>query len=257
MNVDRNLPPIRGLFAVSNTTKYNVVYCIHDHYLCQQYYPINKYSMTQIIYLINKSTRLDPTSIEAMLPALQEQISRDFAPLWGVSADLEIADDDVDDWSLIFQDNAGNSGNLGFHVNTNGIPSAVVGVNDAMKYSIPISTVASHELLEMIADPTTTRMVGNYIVEVCDPVSGDYYNIGDTPVSNFCTPRYFGYTDFGRFDQLGSLDAGIPNLLPGGMVMFWNGTTWCNTYGRQMDGSLPWRAHFRGRSFHRAKHHSG
>jgi hypothetical protein len=127
---------------------------------------------------------------------------------------------------------------------------------DAAKYSVPVSTVISHELLEMLADPSTTRnvIIGKYyyIVEVCDPVTLSYYNIGDVKVSNFCTPRYFGYTNIGHFDKLGLLNNGIPDMLYGGMIMYYDGTKWISSFSRNNDGSLPWRAQYPGRNSWRA-----
>lgn len=207
------------------------------------------------VYLVNQSTLIDNASVAAMVPVLQEQVSRDFAPLWGINATIQIAESEpVGQYSILLMDSCGNPNDLGFHVDENNTPTAKVGVGDAQRYNVPISSVVSHELLEMLADPLTTRLVDNkYIVEVCDPVSSDYYDIGSMQVANFVTPRYFGYTNMGHFDQLGLLNAGVPTLRPGGMVMFWNGEFWANTFGRHIDGALPWRAHFIGRAAYRAK----
>lgn len=207
------------------------------------------------VYLVNESTLIDNATVAAMVPALQEQVSRDFAPLWGIPATVQFVDSQpYGEYTILLLDSCGIANDLGFHVDTNNIPLSKVGVGDAQRYNVPVSSVISHELLEMLADPTTTRMIDNkYIVEVCDPVSSDYYTIGNIQVANFCTPRYFGYTNMGHFDQLGYLNAGIPTLRPGGMVMFWNGEFWANTFGRHIDGALPWRAHYSGRAAFRAK----
>lgn len=208
------------------------------------------------IYIVNQSTLIDNAAVAAMVPALQEQVTRDFAPLWGISATVQTAESEpAGEYSILLMDSCGNPDDLGFHLDDNNSPTSKVGVGDAQRYNVPVSSVVSHELLEMLVDPLTTRMVDNkYIVEVCDPVSSDYYDIGGVKVANFVTPRYFGYNSVGQFDQLGYLQAGVPTLRAGGMIMFWNGEFWANTFGRHIDsGALPWRAHFIGRTAYRAK----
>jgi hypothetical protein len=212
------------------------------------------------IELVNQSTSIETQAVAAMIPALREQIFRDFAPLWGLSADLQVAETITPGvWTICVKDRCGESNDLGFHIDNAHTPMASVGVLDAKECQVELSTVISHELLEMLADPSTTRTIQigantSYMVEVCDAVSGDYYDIGGVKVSNFCTPRYFGYTQMGHFDQLGYLQAGCPTIRPGGMVMWWDGQIWNHQFGRTKEGALPWRAHYVGRSSWRATH---
>lgn len=205
------------------------------------------------VYLVNSSTLLSASSLDLIVPALQEQVSRDFAPLWGVDATLKLADEQpAGEPTILLLDSCGNPNDLGFHLDDAGTPVAKVGIGDALQYGVIPSTVISHELLELLADPTTRRMVSQFSVEVCDPVSADHYSIGNIAVSNFCTPRYFGYTNMGHYDQMGLLPHGVPEVRPGGMVMFWSGTYWTTTMGRTLEGHLPWRVHYSGRSAYRA-----
>lgn len=218
------------------------------------------------IYIVDQTVnnKLD-VDINDLVAALQEQVSRDFAPLWGIDATLHATQDDPSSgsYTIILLDSCENSNDLGFHVDTNNTPTAKCGVGDAQKYNVAPSSVISHELLEMLADPLCTRMVTvpndprQFLVEVCDPVSENYYQIGNITVSSFVTPRYFGYTNMGHYDQLGLLNAGIPTLGYGGMVMWFDGQKWSNTFARRVNNDLPWRINHKGRSHHRAHHKAG
>lgn len=212
------------------------------------------------VYLINESTTLDDEEIQNMLPALQEQVTRDFAPLWGIDATLELNPREQVEgaYRIRLLDHCDNPADLGYHLNQDGIPTAECGVGDAAGANVEVSTIISHELLEMLADPVVTRMsdkIGSdtYVVEVCDPVSEDYYRIGNVTVANFVTPRYYGLAEVGQYDQLNLLDAGCPSVRPGGYTMHWNGQSWLTTFGRHVDGKVPWRITHRGRSHLRSK----
>lgn len=211
----------------------------------------------QIVQLINQSTALSAESLNLIVPALQEQVNRDFAPLWGVSANITIGTDpwpaQPDTYAIYLKDRCDISTDLGYHLDSTGTPTAQVGCQDALDDGQTISSVISHELLEMLADPSAQRMQGSYIVEVCDPVEQDTYTIGNIAVSNFVTPRYFGLSQVGQFDQLNYLSAGVPTLRPGGYMMHWNGTSWISTFGRLADGTLSWRVNHAGRTLLRAR----
>lgn len=58
------------------------------------------------------------------------------------------------------------------------------------------SVLLSHEVLEMLADPTARSR------EVCDPVAADAYRVGRVMVSDFVTPRWFVYHGRGPWDQM-------------------------------------------------------
>src|SRR5215471_9382345 len=136
------------------------------------------------------------TSVSA---ALQKQVMRDFAPIWEVQATVDyfpaLEAVPVGYWPLlIVEDGAG----LGTHVDRNGQPMAYV------EYGPTWSLTASHEALEMLADPTGLRFVAGdaplteserveFLVEVCDPCQGadNAYTVNGVLVSDFYTPAYF------------------------------------------------------------------
>jgi len=64
------------------------------------------------------------------------------------------------------------------------------------------SVTLSHEVLELLVDPSLNRVVAgpsikpgqgrvNYLVEVCDPCQEDFYEVNGVKVCDFCTRQYF------------------------------------------------------------------
>jgi hypothetical protein len=67
------------------------------------------------------------------------------------------------------------------------------------------SWAASHELLEMLQEPTTNVRSDGFQREVCDPVENiGSYDDGDL-VSDFVTPAYFHLGSKGPWDYLDSI----------------------------------------------------
>jgi hypothetical protein len=108
-------------------------------------------------------------------------------------------------WNLILMDHSDQQGALGYHEDQNGsgIPYAEVLVADAVTDGSTASAVASHEALEMLVDPDVNQVKAQrrtgtqevYIVEVCDAVQGNDYDVGAPEirstgmnVADFCLP---------------------------------------------------------------------
>ena len=76
--------------------------------------------MAQIkISIKNDSSRLADAQVSAVVPALQTQVSQDFAPPWGVDADLDFVpkgqQPPAGHWWLVVLDNSDQAGALGYH----------------------------------------------------------------------------------------------------------------------------------------------
>lgn len=207
------------------------------------------------IAIINRSTVAVEWVLAQMVPALQAQIDHDFYPFWGTRATLHFVNKDCQPdpahWQCWIMDHSDKDGDLGYHVDPNGVPTAKVFAAEDANYGSLLSVTISHELLEMLADPSADRTFqlgeATYIVEVADPVEADNdgYNIDGIRVSNFATPRYFGMQNPAqdpRYDLRGLLKAGIPTLRPGGYCMFNSGGVWHSTMARHLDGTLGHRA---------------
>jgi hypothetical protein len=143
------------------------------------------------IAIINKSSVVTDAQLAVIVAACQIQITRDFAPVWGIDAKLYMAGENQisvpapQDYQLIILDDSDQAGALGYHDTTEaGLPlGKVFAKSDLASHSI-VSATISHELLEMLADPDISRLVevqhgGKsfvYALEVCDPCEDDKWN---------------------------------------------------------------------------------
>jgi hypothetical protein len=171
-----------------------------------------------------------------VLAALETQLERDFAPVWGVSAELSLVPEGElppeDAWWLTLHDDSDRAGDLGYHDLTSaGLPLGKAFVATAEENGMPWSVVLSHELLEMLIDPyinlaAVIRQGGVpngmlYGYEVCDPVRSDTYRIDSVAVSNFVYPAWFEADRprrGTRFDHLERVAAPL-RLRPGGYAI--------------------------------------
>jgi hypothetical protein len=157
--------------------------------------------LTLNLALVSEIQDHDPADLATVAAALQRQAIRDFAPIWNqegatVDAFPTLEDVPVGYWPMIVVADVQNA--AGFHEDDNGQPFALIEMSDSW------SLTASHEMLEMIADPWGSRLVPGrsikedqgrveYLVEVCDPSEADAfaYTVNDVLVSDFYSPRFF------------------------------------------------------------------
>ena len=159
------------------------------------------------IAVVNRSRVLTDSEIAPVVAAIQIQVDRDFAPAWGMPANLVFVPSthqpEPTAWVVQLLDTSDEKGALGYHDMTNAdLPVAKIFAKDDQKYGLSWSVTLSHEVLEMIADPfvDTTVFVqdgettGNLVAfEMCDAVESDSfgYKINDVLVSNFVLPAFF------------------------------------------------------------------
>ena len=187
------------------------------------------------ISVINASTVLSDAEIEPVIEALQQQVTKDFRPAWGIDAELKFVargdEPSQDTWWLSILDDADQAGALGYHdVTSAGLPIGKVFAGTDLKYGYTWSVTASHELLEMLGDPNINLTVlvqrsdtaGKlYAYEVCDACEADEfgYTIGGVLVSDFVFPAWF--EDFRKkgtqFDQQKKIEKPF-HLLRGGYI---------------------------------------
>lgn len=159
------------------------------------------------VAFINETTVLTDTTVRTIMAALQVQADRDFAPIWFRSAQLlfvpktQVSPPTA--WQLIFLDDSDMAGALGYHdLTASGMPLGKVFAKTDAQYGLQVSVTASHELLEMLADPDIDELRGVYTYggvqsvlacEVGDPVEADSlgYLINGVLVSDFVTRTYF------------------------------------------------------------------
>lgn len=192
------------------------------------------------VALVADTPAVSFAEVSAVSAALQKQVTRDFGPVWSVSATVDSFDQlesvPVDYWPVILRDDINEPGAAGYHTDDHGQPFSLVQV-DA---SWPLT--ASHEVLEMLADPFGNRTLAGspppqapdpisgfervvYLVEVCDPCELDRfaYDANGIVVSDFITPHYYdpnGSTGV-QYSFRGNVKA-PHEVLDGGYVSFGN-----------------------------------
>ncbi len=115
-------------------------------------------SLTRYISIINRCSALTDADIEPVIPALQTQVSRDFAPIWGPDVELTYVPRHKrapnKTWWIVLLDTSDDAGFLGYHdMSHNGLPLGKVFVKSDLDAGSSWSSTISHELLEMLGDP--------------------------------------------------------------------------------------------------------
>jgi hypothetical protein len=213
----------------------------------------------------NKSSVLSDAQVQVVLPALQKQVTGDFAPIWGVDAQLSFVSGAVQPgpglWWLVILDDSDQADALGYHdVTPEGLPQGKVFADSDIKNHLEWSGTASHELLEMLADPDINLAAYVPVLdqgaptqflayEVCDACEADAYGykIDGVAVSDFVYPAWFQPTaakGSTQFDQTQSIAQPF-QILPGGYALIFdtgNGNGWQQVYGAKTEQRYHMRA---------------
>lgn len=169
------------------------------------------------VALVSQSANVSMNQLSALSAALQKQVLRDFGPLWDIQASVDVFPDlhiPLGHWPIIVMDDIHTPGAGGFHSDRNHQPFALV------QWDPNWTVSASHECLEMLADPfgntlrtgpsvDPTQGQVQYLLEVCDPCEDleFAYSIDGVIVSDFYTPHYFDLEQVAgvRYDQQGKI----------------------------------------------------
>jgi hypothetical protein len=159
------------------------------------------------IALINASTQVSDQEVQSAMPALQTQVHRDFAPVWGIDADIEFVSGatqqlPLNKWWVVLLDSPDQAVTLGYHDLTNqGLPLGKVFVNPDKQIGYQWTVTASHVLLETLVDPGINMLASTqrhdaptlYAYDICDPCQAeqDGYDIDSVRVSDFVYPAWF------------------------------------------------------------------
>jgi hypothetical protein len=188
------------------------------------------------ISVINLSSNVKADEVQALIPALQQQVDNDFAPVWNTAANLALIPPGEapprGSWWLVLADHSEQAGAAGYHdLTPDGLPLGKVFTKTDVDGGLNWTVTASHEVLEMLVDPSIdlvvfaqTRKTGGtlYAREVCDPCEHeDYsYEIDGVRLSDFVYPAWFDRSQqegLTQFDFGGHLTAPLQPL-PGGHV---------------------------------------
>ena len=157
--------------------------------------------LTDYVALVSLTSDVPTRSLLQVAAALQKQVTRDFGPIWGIQATVDsfarLEDVPLSYWPVLIQDDIGVDA-AGVHLDHDGQPFALVQASNRW------TLTASHEVLEMSADPFGNRLVASesikrrqgrveYLVEVSDPSEAPEfgYHVNGVLVSDFYTPRFF------------------------------------------------------------------
>ena len=182
------------------------------------------------ITIANVSSRITDADLRKVVDALAIQVEQHFTPEWKHGAKLIIERPKLTgglapvhaatDAVIYIGDRhndpkTGLKSAKGYHDRTaTGEAYGFVYLDVCELYHEPWSVTLSHEVLELLADPTAVMTVedgrpsgragARYALEVCDPTQGDHYEIDGIRVCNFVTRGFFGNPSAsGRMNHMG------------------------------------------------------
>lgn len=183
------------------------------------------------VALVDATGTIDQDELAEVAGALNEQVQADFAPVWRVAATVgAYPTAPVGTWRIELRREIGAPA-AGYHSDDYFQPFALVDV-DAGDWRV----TASHELLEMLADPWGGRLHAaaalpgwegssprvRYLVEVCDPPEAVSYPVGGVPLSDFILPAFYRSSPRGSlaaYSHTGSIAEPL-QILDGGYITF-------------------------------------
>ncbi len=212
-----------------------------------------------LISVINRSQVVTDAQLQQAVRAINRQLEEDFYPHWQFGARLRVdgagrvagAHDQKialpllpgrrGDAVIYLHDTATVKGAEGYHDKNNiDVPFGFVFLDICKECGDDWTVALSHEAIELVGDPLSNLLVQGphphdhrhlvfYMFELCDPVSGDWYEIDGVKVSNFVLPGWFArnVVEGSRNDFLGRPVSG-EMLLPfasatGGYLCFYDG----------------------------------
>ena len=194
------------------------------------------------VAIVNRSTAIGDDEAKALAAALQIQVSRDFGPAWALDCFASFFGKGepvpADWWQLVVADDSDQAGALGYHELTPaGQPVGFVFARTDLQYNLKSSVTASHELLEMLADPwicatalhQASATAGDvYALEVCDACEADEigYSINGVQVSDFLLPAWFRDGVAGPYDWMQRTKAPFSLAVGGYASIFAQGQGW-------------------------------
>jgi len=212
-----------------------------------------------LIAVLNQSTLVADADVLEMTEAVAEQVRMDAAPQWEKApaavvfyTDPKLVPEDAHGIAIVdtIQDQPKDV--LGFHTEDQGGKLwGVVAAKPALDHDAQatigdwsVSSLLSHEVLEMFVDPNCNLWANDgkgsaYSLEVCDPVEAPTYMVSGISVCNFVTPAWFDplAPATAQFDQLGQLSSAF-SILKHGYVVYESAGQPHQQFG---DGFPDWR----------------
>jgi len=144
------------------------------------------------IDIINKTSDVDDSEVKNVVRALQDQVQGDFAPVWGVSAELRFVprgkQPEPNSWWLLIFDGPDQAEMFGYHdITPNGLPIGKVFTHAIRSAGFSWSAEASRELLSMLIDPRINLSV------FVPSSNGESGTLWDYEIVSPCQDEKFGY----------------------------------------------------------------
>jgi hypothetical protein len=211
-----------------------------------------------LISVVNRSTTLSDAKLQDAVRAVNRQLEEDFYPHWQFGArlrvdsagrapgqhlrkvDLPMLPGRRGDAVLYIQDKPTMAATEGYHDDNNAdVPFGFVFLDACSDGADDWTVALSHEALELVGDPLANLLVQGphpldhrhlvfHQFEMCDAVSGEFYEIEGVKLQNFLLPGWFSRTVVAgaRNDFMGRAQPG-QSLAPfsvatGGYLMYWD-----------------------------------
>jgi hypothetical protein len=195
------------------------------------------------VALVNHSTVVHGTDVTLLADALTQQVEHLAQAGYDIYADVlhyAPGHEPLDAWRLYIVDDTDQADALGYHETTpTGQPVGYTFARTVTDAGLSWTVTSSHELVEMLIDPTATLGVdlgnGTWVAwEGCDPVEADAYGykIDGIAVSDFITPAWFDRNAKGPYDWTRRCHRPL-TLLPGGYVAVQRHGQWIQQTHRQ------------------------
>ncbi len=218
------------------------------------------------IAVINQSTMVSNADVATMCQAIQTQLNLHVLPAYNMKSVTVAFYADASKtpgyaWLVSVLDNSTQAGALGYHSEDNDkvdgfifaqpvlANKGVVLYDPTNPQNVSVSSVLSHEILEMVgdryangwADGTVITAGSEYAQELCDPVENDSYAVqvagAHVSVSNFVFPSWFNpeatKTANMPFDYLKKLSAPF-TMTTGGYMIVRVGGRVTQVFGKEM-----------------------
>lgn len=203
------------------------------------------------VAFVRQTNCLTDDLVASYIKAQQVQLDHHFQTWYGLNAYcIQVKAGDpipVDAWEVLLLDKSDEADALGYHDDTgpHGNPRSKVFVKDVISDGLSWTVTASHETLEMLADPMIDKTVKvqagpvlyEYAYEVCDAPEDDKYAypVLGHHLSAFATPAWFnpdGGTSPLTFPVIPAIQHPFA-LAPGGYIgMRRNGGAWTQEMAR-------------------------
>lgn len=211
------------------------------------------------IAVVNESTLITNEQCKVMAEACNIQFRNHLAPAWGTTpyevAFVSNSSLTKDMYPIIIFDDPDQPDALGYHEEVNGRPDGKVFARPSMDHGssvytgdYSVSSILSHEVLELVIDPTTTQWSlaavdrnnnATFVAkEICDAVESQFYTVSvrgtKVNVSNFVLPSWFDPQTKSRYTDVLKLVNKPLVLAKGGYVQLWDRNGINAVYGDQM-----------------------